>query len=178
MTLPTPDQLRFDIDVAIRYHQRRRAWWMTLDRLVKGISVLAGSTALVGLITLVRSREGSGELILLLSSFLIALLNAWDLVVGFAQQAQTHHDLAKGYVQLDADLVAIAPSDEAKLEELYSQYILFGKDEPPVYWAIYTQCYNQALIARSLDEKLRALPLWKLYLGYLFRMHEQTFVKA
>jgi hypothetical protein len=178
-TVMTDDlkELRFIADVSARYHQRRRGFCMFIDRLVKGVSVLAGSAAALAVGQTIMSVS-AGEWFLLGATFGIAVLNAWDLVVGFPDQAREHEDLRRKYIQLQIDIENAIElgADSDQVSRLKAQYIAIGADEKPTFWAIYAQCWNQVIIAtRGSKEYLRNLPWWKLYLGYIFRMHERTF---
>lgn len=170
-------RLRFATDVFARYHQRRRGFYMFLDRLVKGVSVLAGSAAAVALGQTITGAD-VGAQIILAATFIIAVLNAWDLVVGFPDRAREHEDLRRRYVQLLIQIEKDAKTgvDQAKVTEWTTEYMSVTADETPTFWAIYAQCWNQVGIAtRAPKELLRHLPWWKLYPGYILRMHERSF---
>ena len=153
------DDLEFEVDVAIRYHDRRRAFFDAMNRLVAGVTVVAGSAALAGLIIKLKGITGVGEWVILGGAFIVTILNAWSLVSGFAVQARDHDDLCRRYIRLDADIAGSEHTVE-KVRSWRSQFLLIQHDAPPTYWAVYGLCWNEAVEYKRRDESARRNVNW------------------
>jgi hypothetical protein len=130
-------------NVYARYRQRRRGFYMFLDRLGKGVSVVAGCGSR-RLIRTVNPHPSIGQRLILGGALAVALLNAWD----WWSVSQT----GQGCMRI------FGKNNQSELT----------KRRP--FGAIYAQCWNQVVIAANLPtERLRHLPLWKLYTGYVVR---------
>jgi hypothetical protein len=161
--------LLFDLDKSIRYHQRRRAFF---DRLHKGTMLIAilSSTAIVA-----DLAHTLPFWITLAFAGLLAVTAAADLVVGYSRAASDHHELARRFVDLT---VRARTADGTALMECEDERLRIERDEPPIFWALEADCYNEALRARDgLDKPgyLRVVPTWMAWLKNLIRFESVDF---
>jgi len=176
----TRGELIFRVDVSVRYHDRRRAFFDLMHKLVAAVSVLGGSAAVFGVVSLLKEWQ-FGELTILVGALAVSMLNTLDLVIGFSPKAREHDSLYRRYIELDAEMVKdLNPSPET-VRAWESKVLMIERDDPPVYWGIYAQCWNQSV--HSLGRKKHGLldtdkfRLW-FGLGHFFRYREQMFPPA
>ena len=103
------------------------------------------------------------------------MLAAIDLVFFFSHHARNHEFLYRRYNELVA---RIRTEDHA--EESYRKWCKedheIGADEPPTYWALEADCYNEVVRARGLGkEYLRKLRLWHRCCMHYFRFENTDF---
>ena len=170
----TLDDLRFSVDVSVRYHDRRRWFFDFVGRSISALSILGGSAAVAALISVVKGSGGAGELVILFSATGIAVLNVLDLVFGFSERARLHDNLYRKYIELEAGIVGtLEPTDE-QAKGWLAENLLIERDEPSTYHGIYAQCWNQSInFMRRGDEHLRRTRTWRLWLGLGHLVHWQ-----
>ena len=172
------DDLKFSLDVSVRYHDRRRGFYDLLHRFVAALSVLGGSVAAVGLVSLLQEWPIYGEAMILVSVVAIAVFNSIDLVVGFAVMAREHDSLYRRYIELDADIVRVIEPSPAQLGDWAAEHLLIERDEPPTYWGVYAQCWNQSVhyLGRDKGDMLKTNSWRNLPpVNQMFRWHERYF---
>lgn len=141
------DDIDFDVDRSIRYHQRRRNFFQRLHRYVMFLVIVLGSAAFASLFGIPEMFGAA-----------VAVLGAADLVFNFSHRARDHEILYRRFVHLLAQVRDSAPSEEA-LAKLHRLRLEIEADEPPLYYALEAQCYNEATMARGWE---RANALLKL----------------
>ncbi len=135
--------LLFGVRRSIRYHNRRRRFFDGFDKFVKIISVVGGSAAVVAV-------TGKLPAFAIASSAIIAIFSAINLVVGPAQGARLHADLAKRFSALEYDM-ARAETNEDSLNKFRAERLLIESDEPPIYRVLDTVCHNELCEAMGYD---------------------------
>ena len=140
----TQDELRFDVDVSIRYHNRRRAFFDNLHKVTTFIGILGGSAGAVSFVAAIGQWWNYGLELGLGFALVVAFVNALDLTVGFSERARTHDALYKKFVSHDAKIETAGEISEEQTRQLQSQRLLIEHDEPPIYNALYAQCQNEA----------------------------------
>ena len=144
------DDLWFEIERAMRYHQRRRAHYEFLHKAAMFSIIVLGSAAFQASVPFSSSF-----------GLVAAIIAAADLVVGFSYKARDHYALYKDFAKLAQDIsTAQAPFSE-KLPEWRLRRMEIELEEPPVYWALEASCYNEVLHAWDWDKSQAVqIPLW------------------
>ena len=151
----TQNELRFDIDVSIRYHNRRRAFFNNWHKVTTFIGILGGSVGAVAFATAVGKWWNYGLELGLGFALLVAIVNALDLTIGFSERARMHDALYKKFVVHDAKIEAAGETSEEQIRQLQSERLLIEHDEPPIFNVLYAQCQNEAVrVWRSPTPKL------------------------
>jgi hypothetical protein len=128
--------LKFGIEKSMRYHQRRRAFLETVHRLLMFSVIVVGSTAAL---VIVPSEKWLGVA--------AALIAAFDLVYAPGMRARDHMILNQRFTVLMADVFRAQSIDAGRIAEWKAQRILIEADEPPIYWALDKDCYNEICFA-------------------------------
>lgn len=124
------DGLNFAIEKSMRYHQRRRAHYERLHRLVMLLIIISGSAAFA---RYQPEFAGLGA----------TVLGALDLVFGLGTKARDHHVLYRQFSDLARRARKIEGPAPAELEELRNERLAIEVDEPPIFWALETDCYDE-----------------------------------
>jgi hypothetical protein len=130
------DALKFEIEKSLRYHQRRRSFYETSHRFISLGVILTGSAAFGKVL-------GEPEWFGLAA----AVLGALELVFGFSQRAKDHQLLHRRFTDLAADLLKLGEPTAQAVAALEARRLDIEADEPPVYWALEADCYNEVTIA-------------------------------
>lgn len=152
-------ELRFDIDVVVRYHDRRRAFFDTFRRLIAGLTVFGGSAAAVAFWGYLESSVPLDPRIGLVGALLVAALNAYDLVTGISAKARQHDSLYRRYVELDEQIVR-ADENKGQLRQWEAELLRIERDEPPMFRAVYTMCQNEAVKVWRLENSSKHKVNW------------------
>lgn len=93
-----PHALLFGVRRSIRYHNRRRSFFDTLNKLSSFFKVVSGSAT----ITTVLAKMGPTAITI--SASTVALLSGVDLILQTSQVARLHFDLAKRFNALEREI--------------------------------------------------------------------------
>jgi hypothetical protein len=132
--------LKFAIDKSIRYHQRRRAHYDRIHRMLMFLIILSGSAAFASVTVPFVPSQWFGAV--------AAVIAALDLVWGFSHRARDHEILVRDFTELAATVNATEISVPA-LAAWTNRRLEIEAKEPPTFWAVEADCYNEA--ARALD---------------------------
>ncbi|HMR33956.1 MAG TPA: hypothetical protein PKA13_21555 [Geminicoccaceae bacterium] len=160
------DGLRFAIEKSLRYHQRRRAHFERWHRLAMFCIILMGSAAIV---------PWSPWFFGLIAAALAAL----DLVYSPAVRACDHDRLYRCFAELAGSIASEAAPTDAHLRAWAGQRIKIEADEPPVFWAVEADCYNE--VARAwgrTKEPLNQLALWQRPIKHFVRFEGTDFAAS
>jgi hypothetical protein len=130
------DDLVFGIKRSIRYHNRRRLFFDRLDKFIKILSLVTGSGAFA---TAVASHQG----LTVMFAALVAILSAINLVVGPAQAAQLHEELASRFAELELQIKRAGQPDTGQLNAFIADRLAIESDEPPALRVLDTICHNE-----------------------------------
>lgn len=136
--------LLFGVRRSIRYHNRRRRFFDGFDKFAKVLSVIGGSAAVAAIV-------GSAHWAAVGLSTLVAITSAISLVVGPAQGARLHAELAKRFAKLEHDIVRSRHPDADRLNEFEAERLLIEAEEPPVLRVLDTLCHNELCEAMGYD---------------------------
>ena len=150
------ERLDFAIDKSLRYHQRRRAHYERLHRLVMFGVILSGSAALGDVFA-------EPKCFALLGTILATL----DLVFGFSMKARDHVMLYSDFTALLIEIRTAVKPTERLLGEWDRRRLEIEAKEPPIFWAVEASCDNEVTLARGQE----ASGLVKLGRRHLLLMH-------
>ncbi|AXF07303.1 hypothetical protein CUJ91_04735 [Paraburkholderia graminis] len=144
--------LLFGIRRSIRYHQRRRGFFDRCDQLGNVVSLIFGSAAIYGVL------DKDYHALALVSSGLVTVLSAVNLVFGSAQRARAHHDLARKFTELESQMLG-QPTEEA-LKSSAEKRLVIEADEPPVLRVLDCLCHNEQMRSEGYSAKDMAKIRW------------------
>lgn len=135
--------LLFDVRRAVRYHDRRRAFYEQLHHLTSLLTILMAGSVLFDL-----AKEGKTAGWMVALSTAAALLAAADMVLGYSRRAALHADLRKRFADLEIAMVTEGASN-LEWQGYRRTRLLIEKDEPPIYKALDLLCHNELLVAQG-----------------------------
>jgi len=156
--------LLFTVRLSIRYHDRRRRFFASLQRITAAVNMMFGSAAVATFAGLLDHSFG------IVSAAIIATLSALELVIGYGSAANLHHDLRRRFIELEQQIMADATAE--KLAQYQRQKLDIEKDEPPVRHALNSLSYND--VARAEYPPAEA-PLHLIHVPVWQRMTAQLF---
>jgi hypothetical protein len=137
--------LQFGVRRSIRYHNRRRRFFDGFDRLVKVLSVIGGSAAVVA----VTARYPQLGMVL---AGVVAVLSAISLVVAPAQAARLYGELARRFANLEYKMKCVRDPNADQLNEFEAERLLIEADEPPPMRVLDIICHNELCEAMGEDD--------------------------
>jgi hypothetical protein len=170
-------ELQFNVEVSALYHARRRASLRTVVRTIRAIT-LFGSFIVIAVSVSIKSNA-TALVVAGPMSALIAFLNLLDLTENFTARAEGHDQLYKRFKTLQANIDRHY-GDADRLSDFQAEAESIRIDEPPTMWAIYAQCWNQAIKHYLAEPRgyYRKIPPWRRLVGRLFNFHPQDFPVA
>jgi len=158
------NDLDFAIEKSLRYHQRRRAHYERLHKIVMFGVILSGSivfaeiTPYMGLVGVV--------------------LATLDLVFGFAPKSRDHVMLHSDFTALAIDIRSTSEPDQQKLNEWTRRRLEIEAKEPPTFWAIEASCYNEVCFARGCEKEglVQLKPRHKIFMNWI-KFESEAFPK-
>ena len=149
-------RMDFEVEKSLRYHQRRRAHFERWHRRIMFMVILSGSVTiatvdpwLAGLVT--------------------AILGAIGLVFDLSSKARDHALLHRRFTELAMRVRSCEAPTEADAAAWQNDVLAIETEEPPIYWALEADCYNEVLHTRgmnSADVRTLGWPEW-LLMDYL-----------
>lgn len=171
------EQLRYEIDVLVRYHDRRRAWFDGWQRWTTFVGILGGSAAAVAFYAQAKSWSDFGVQIGLWVALGVAILNALDLTFGFAVAARRHDDLYKRLIGLDAEIVEYGNQvDETQLRHWIASKYKIEADQPSLYNALYALCDIEVARIWGRNQPVRPPTSLERLAAHLVRMKSEDFI--
>lgn len=148
------DKLLFGVRRSIRYHNHRRRHFDFINKFTTIIAALSGSATVIS----VLSKLGQNCTITF--AVIVAVMSAVDLVLGTAQKAREHNDLAKRFFDLEKAIITIKEITEEDLSRLTTQRLDIEADEPPVLQVLDCICHNELLRAMGYDQSKHVKIKW------------------
>lgn len=144
----------FGVRRSVRYHNRRRAFFDTLQNAGNAFSVIIGSAAMAALGTDVAQvgqlPEWLAKLLPQLAAVLLTIISVINLVARSSAKARLHEDLAKRFLRLERMMAQPEPRYQ-ELPQLIAERIEIEMDEPPVKRVLDAICHNELVRAMDLD---------------------------
>lgn len=128
---------------SVRYHTRRRRFYDRLNTTASGVTVVFGS-ATFGILLSEAAKQWA-----LAAAAVVTAVSAIDLVLGTAQMARLHHDLARRFIELEKRIVAAPNPDETTLSAWIQERLTIESDEPPPYRILDLMCHNELVVAED-----------------------------
>ncbi|MEM9360447.1 MAG: hypothetical protein AAGB04_30080 [Pseudomonadota bacterium] len=153
--------LRFDVDRSRRYHQRRRAHYDRVHQFIIFLVIISGSAAFADAL-------GNAQWFGLAT----AVLGALDLVGGFSHKSRDHEVLHRRFVDLAAQIELGSSPTEKDLQVWKSKVLAIEADEPPIFWAVDQDCYNEIAVSWERPEYFRKMPPHRRLLKHFMRFDD------
>lgn len=159
-------EVRFRIELSVRYHERLERWYDWWDRLAKAIAVVGGAATVS---TLIGSDAAGLEMKTWIAAAITAS-SAISLVFGFPEKARRHHDLKRRYCAVEAEILEAGEPDEAALRKFDARLAMLEADSPGRLSTLAQLCHNEIVQARGQWFARHPVPFWKLPFVYLLDM--------
>jgi len=138
--------LLFGVRRSIRYHNRRRRFFDGFDKFVKVLSVVCGSAAFA-------AAAAHHSVVIMTFAGLIAVFSAINLVVGPAQAARLHEELARKFAKLEHDIIQANNMTPEQLNQFQADRLMIELEEPPPMRVLDTICHNELCEAMGYDQR-------------------------
>lgn len=138
--------LLFGVRRSVRYHNRRERFFDRLNKVSTFLSALAGTATIAA----VLAKAGPGLTITF--ALAVAVFSIIDLVVGTAQQARLHNDLARRFFGLEKGIITCKDLSEEMVADFTAQRLDIEANEPPPLKVLDSICHNELLRAMGEDE--------------------------
>lgn len=161
--------LLFSVRRSIRYHNRRRMFFDRLHKVTNGIGVVLGSAAVF------TALKEIYPFLTILSGVTIALFSALDLIIGTAQMARLHTDLARRFIQLEKAMIMVDEASTDALKSFTAERLDIEAEEPPVLHVLNTICHNELMRAMGYEEEemVRIAPMQRFLSPFFdFKEHQ------
>jgi hypothetical protein len=139
---PTKHDLLFDVQRSIRYHNRRRAFFDTLNTISNVCSVGFGSATVYSLLQTTNSHWVTATL-----AALVTIVSTINLVIGSSRMARTHHDFARKFAELEKKIRADLSEAPEQLTAWCNERLSIEAEEPPIKRVLDSICHNEMLRA-------------------------------
>lgn len=141
------------IETSVCYHRKRERFFEISDRVVKAIALFGGSSAFVNLVGADKQLAFAT-----IATAVIALGAAIALVFGFAERGKRHGDLARNFLELEAQIVGKGEHDfnDADLDAWEARTRTLELSEPAGLNALVVICQNE--VQSAAGHKPVALP--------------------
>lgn len=130
-------ELLFGVRKSVRYHARRRQFF---DRLSKAITIFT-TIGGIGTVTAVLAKASPGWT--LAYGALAGVASIVDIVIGCAEAARRHSDLAREFIQLERDIIRGGNLSEGEITNLTCRRLEIEEEEPTVLRVLDLQCHNE-----------------------------------
>lgn len=127
-----------NVRTGVRYHMRRQGFYEQWHRFTGVMTLLLGSAAFV---TLLKQHE----LVAMIATSSVAILQALDLIFETRKRADLHRDLRKRYLTIEPDISACKEIAKEQYCEIKRTIALIEVDEPPLRRAVLAISQNEAL---------------------------------
>lgn len=144
--------LLWQIDVSIRYHTRRAAYFGNLHKATALIGLLSGTAAVAAASE--AFKEYLPPSVTIPAILVIAVANAIDLLVGFSAMEAKHFGLRNAFIGA-RDCMVCAANRETH-DQTKKQVLRIEQDEPAIYQALHLDVYNETLLATKPIEVAKA----------------------
>jgi hypothetical protein len=137
--------LLFGVRRSIRYHLRRRKFFDNIHKASIFLSALSGTATIAAVLA------KAGPTLTITFAALVAISSIIDLVVGTAQAARLHDDLARRFFDLEKAIISTKEITEENLTNFISQRLDIEADEPTPLKVLDSICHNELLRAMGYD---------------------------
>ncbi len=138
--------LLFGVRRSIRYHNRRRLFFDHIHKFSTFLSALAGTATVAA----VLAKAGPAWTIPF--ALAVAVFSVLDLVIGTAQAARLHNDLARRFFDLEKSIITFKSPTEEDIANFTVQRLDIEADEPPPLKVLDSVCHNELLRAMGYNK--------------------------
>ena len=157
--------LQFGIRRSVRYHDQRRAFYLFCHSSVTFTNMTLGSVTAI----LWNRYEEDFFPFAVVIPVIIAVLSAWDLVVGTTRKAALHTGLYRSFIRLEEQSIKITKPSKKALDDLETERLRIEMDEEPTYQALNRMCHNEQLRSEGRLEYMIPLTHWQAVLKNVCR---------
>ncbi|MDV6317364.1 hypothetical protein [Idiomarina sp. HP20-50] len=130
-------KLRYNSALGVRYHMARQSFYRRLQRFISGFSLALSTAAVASLF----SNTVLGQVL----ASLVAILQAFDLVIDTRGSCELHNNLRRDYLRLEQELTQrIKPLTLSQLQKLADKLVSIETDEPPIKRWLLESCRRDA----------------------------------
>jgi len=158
-------KLQFGVRRSVRYHQRRRKFFQTLDALIAAIFTLLGLALIYGALS-------QSTAMVLTAAVLVTLAAILHAVFAPAYCTWQHADFARRFIRLECRL--LAQPDEVLLHQITAERLMIELDEPPVLRVLDSLCHNEQLRTEGRNECHLHVGFWQRLFAQLFDLRAQS----
>jgi hypothetical protein len=136
--------LDFTVSKSLRYHSYRRAFWDTIDRWSKIVTIVSGTSVLVSIV-------GDHSVWAFGLAIVVAIASAADVVIGFSKSARDHDMLYRAFSHLAQDM---AGTENLTQKDIYSwrrRLLEIEMDEPFIVDLLERRCAAEEARARGAE---------------------------
>ena len=148
------DDLTFQVDKSMRYHQRMRGFYDMVNRVFLFIIIASGGGA----------ATDKPEHFVIAASIVAAILLVWSPAV----RARDHHLLHGQFSRLMMDIRSGEPTKQNH-QAWEARRIEIEMQEPPIFYALEADCDNQVRRAWGRTSQMVDLGWWHRHTMYLWR---------
>lgn len=149
-------KLRFSVERSIRYHARMVGKYEIIQKTLMFATILMGSASFAAL-------NDSPEL----WGGIAATIAAFVLVYAPANKTTLHISLRNKFSDLAIDMESECTKEN--MEKWETARLRIEQNEPPVFWAVNTDCHNEVCRAWDRLEHVTQIGLWKRMTMYYMR---------
>ena len=146
--------LLFGVRRSIRYHNRRRLFFDRVSKFSTFLSALFGTATVASAL----AQAGNGWVIGF--AVAVAVFSVMDLVVGTAQAARLHYDLARRFIDLEKAIISKKEPTHEDTANFTAQRLEIEADEPPALKVLDSICHNELLRAMGYSSNQFAKISW------------------
>jgi len=133
--------LLFGVRRSVRYHNRRVRYYDRVNKAVTLLSALSGSATIASLLSDLGTEWS------IAFATIVAVSSSINLVIGTAQQARLHNDLAKRFLELEKLIILTENPATESILTLTGKRLVIEADEPPPLLVLDSICHNELLRA-------------------------------
>lgn len=138
--------LLFGVRRSVRYHTRRRLFFDRLHKFSTFLSALAGTATVASVLAKLPAPWT------IAFAAAVAVFSVIDLIIGTAQAARLHHDLARQFFTLEKDLISLQNPSQEDINRLTGQRLDIESNEPPPLKVLDSICHNELLRAMGYNQ--------------------------
>jgi hypothetical protein len=158
-------ELLFGVRRSIRYHNRRREFFETLNTSITALSLIASSATVYGVL--------QAQNLAMIAGATVTVLTAINLVIGSAKRAGLHHDLSRRFLALEKKMLG-SPTPE-NLADWTIERLDIEADEPPVLRVLDLICHNELARAMGYEQKYFVKIAWyQRFFAQLFDVRDHA----
>jgi len=139
------NDLLFKIETSIRYHSRRKRFFIYLHNWATFLAAISGTATFA---TVLASK---GQPVQLFFASMTAIFSIADLIISSPAKAREHEDLARRFFALEKRILQLKNENINDLAQIEMDILDIEADEPPILRTLNAICHNEAVKALGCD---------------------------